>query len=418
MNNLKNAFSSLANRSILITLILGFSSGLPLALTSSTLKAWYATTSVSLVSISFVAFAALPYTFKFLWAPFMDRFVPPFLGRRRGWIVICQLALCLFIAGMALLSPSEEPRLLVALACIVAFLSASQDIAIDAYRVDLLHPDERPMGAAMGVNGYRIAMLVSGGLVLILAEYFGWRFAYLMMSVILAVTILASVWGPESEKNIVVPKTLWDSTVLPFKDFLMRPQAVAILCFIALYKLGDAFAGAFSQTFLIRAVHMSLVEIGTLIKISGFFGTVVGTMVGAMWIPKLGWFRSLYIFGIMQAVANLMYMPLIWTGPNYLLAGNAIFIDNLFGGMATAAFAGLLMSLCNVKFSAFQYSLFSALSAVGRVFISPVAGSIAEHYGWASFFLSSLLFAAPGLILLFWIRNDFSWNSSEAEKPA
>lgn len=413
---MKNFLSTLTDRPVYISLLLGFASGLPLALTSSTLQAWYATTSISLVSIGFVGLAALPYTFKFLWAPLMDRFIPPFLGRRRGWIVLCQLALCIFIVTMACLTPEETPRLLLAIACIVAFLSASQDIAIDAYRADLFKPNERAMGAAMAVNGYRIAMLISGGLALVLADHFGWRFAYLTMASLLAINIIASFFGPEPERTSAAPKRLWDCTVTPFVDFLSRPQAIAILCFVVLYKLGDAFAGSMCQTFLIRKVQMSLSEIGTLIKISGFVGTIIGTVLGAYWVPKLGWLRALFLFGILQAFANLLYMPLIWTGPNYLVAGTAIFMDNLCGGMGTAAFVGLLMGLCNPKFTAFQYALLSALSSVGRVFISPVAGGIANTYGWETFFISSLLFAIPGLILIFWIKNDFNWNTSEAQR--
>lgn len=400
---------------MLVSLFLGFSSGLPLALTGSTLQAWYATTSVSLVSIGFVSLASMPYTFKFLWAPFMDHFIPPFLGRRRGWILLCQLALCVFIVLMAFFSPEENPKLLLGMAFIVVFLSASQDIAIDAYRADLFKPEERAMGAAMAVNGYRIAMLVSGGLALILADFLGWRFTYCAMAALLGMNIIAAFLGPEPERVGTAPKHLVDCIVQPFFDFMSRPQALLILLFVPLYKLGDAFAGSMCQTFLIRKVQMSLSEIGSLIKISGFVGTIAGTLLGALWVPKLGWFRSLYLFGVLQALANLLYMPLIWTGINYPIAGAAIFADNFFGGMGTAAFVGLLMGLCNPKFTAFQFALLSALSLVGRVFISPVAGKIADSFGWEAFFISSLFFAVPGLLLLFWIKNDFNWNTTEAQ---
>lgn len=414
---MKNILSSLTDRSILISLLLGFSSALPLALTGSTLQAWYAKTStVSLVSIGFVGLAGLPYTFKFLWAPFMDRFLPPFLGRRRGWIVVCQLALGVFIMTMASLSPSENPNLLLGIAFIVAFLSASQDIAIDAYRADLLKPENRAMGAAMGVNGYRIAMLVSGGLALVLADYLGWRFTYLVMGFLLLLNVLTAVLGPEPKLvGTPPPRNIVDCIIQPFFDFLSRPQAIAILFFVVFYKLGDAFAGSMCQTFLIRKVQMSLSEIGTIIKFFGFIGTVTGTLVGALWIPKLGWLRALYVFGILQVLANLLFMPLIWTGPNYLIAGSAIFADNFFGGMGTAAFVGLLMGLCNPRFTAFQFALLSSLSSVGRVFISPIAGGIAASYGWEAFFAASLVFAVPGLLLLSWIKNDFQWNITEAQ---
>lgn len=399
-----------------MSLFLGFSSGLPLPLTSSVLQAWYATSQVSLLSISFVGLASLPYTLKFFWAPLMDRYIPPFLGRRRGWVLICQLLLACFLVLMTFYSPQTHPQILLGLACVVAFLSASQDIAVDAYRVDLLSPGERPMGAAMTVNGYRVALLVAGGLVLVLAEFWGWPFAYITMAVLMILSTGATLLGPEPEQPAKPPVKLLKGTLESLTDFLNRPQALWILVFVVCYKLGDAFAGSLCVTFLIRAVHMTLLEIGTLIKISGFVGTLVGTFLGALWMPKLGFIRALIIFGFFQALANLFYLPLLWTGPNYVLAGCAIFGDNLFGGMATAAFLSLLMSLCNPQFTAFQFALLSALSAVGRVFISPVAGSIAETFGWEAFFMASLLFALPGLILLYWFRNDFEWHFAEAEK--
>lgn len=347
----------------------------------------------------------------------MDRWVPPFLGRRRGWMLLCQAFLCFFIAVMASLSPETHPKFLLMIAAVVVFFSASQDIAVDAYRTDLLTAEQRPMGAAMFVNGYRIALLISGGLSLVLADYFGWHFAYAIMGLLMGIGIIATLFGPETN-SVVPPKKLWDCTVVPFIDFLSRPYAIVILLFILFYKLGDAFAGSLTSAFLIRKVQMSLTEIGTLMKITGFFGTIIGTLIGAFLMPKLGWYRSLMLFGLLQALSNLVFIPLIWIGPNYLLAGTALFTDNLCGGMGTTAFMGLLMALCNHRYTAFQYALLSSLSAVGRVFISPVAGVIAESYGWETFFLSSLLFAAPGLLLLMWFGHDFKWDYSEAKVQA
>lgn len=415
---MNESIRALTHRSILVTLLLGFSSGLPLALTSSTLQAWFATTSISLTSIGFAGLVTLPYTLKFLWAPFMDRWIPPFLGRRRGWMLICQGALCVLIALMATLSPETEPKFLLGVAALVVFASASQDISVDAYRTDLLKTDERPMGAAMFVNGYRIAMLVSGGLTLVLADFFGWHAAYSMMAALMGIGIFASLIGPEPDEIKNPPKKLWDCAVVPFIDFLSRPYAVWLLIFIVCYKLGDAFAGSMTSAFLIREVHMSLTEIGTLMKVTGFIGTIVGTTLGAILMPRLGWFGSLFLFGILQASANLLFIPLIWWGPNYFFATSALFMDNVSGGMGTTAFMGLLMALCNHRFSAFQYALLSSLSAVGRVFISPLAGLIAQNYGWETFFLSSLLFSAPGLLLLVWFRNDFIWDYSEIKSTA
>ncbi len=391
---------------LIITLILGFSSGLPLALAGSTLQAWLTVSGLSLKAIGFVGLAATPYTIKFLWAPLMDRWSPPFLGRRRGWIAICQLLLCLCILWMAFLDPNTHPHILFWLAAAIAFLSASQDIAIDAYRADILQPDERPMGAAMAINGYRVAMLVSGGLALVIADHIGWKNMYFVMASLMGIGIVATVLGPNPEEQSAVhaPRTLWDCTILPIVDFLKRPQALWILLFIVFYKLGDAFAGALTQTFLLRAIKMSLSEVGSLVKLLGFLGTIVGTTMGAWYVPRLGWFKALFIFGILQALSNLSYLALLYTGPDYVIAGSSIFFENLCGGMGSAAFTGLLMGLCNARFTAFQYALFSSLSAVGRVFIGPIAGIIAQ-YGWPEYFIASLVFAVPGLLLLCLFKN-------------
>lgn len=417
---MKKINSLWTDRAILVSLLLGFSSGLPLALTGGTLQAWFASSStISLTAIGFMSLVSLPYTFKFLWAPVMDRYVPPFLGRRRGWILLCQIFLAIAIACMALFSPNEQPNMIMILAGLIAFLSASSDIAIDAYRVDMLTPKERPLGAAMSVNGYRIAMLISGGLALVIADVWGWKYAYLLMAGLLSIGVIATFIGPEPEVQVSPPKRLWDCTVLPFKDFLTRPHAIWILIFIVFYKLGDAFAGNLISSFLIRAIHMSLTEIGTLVKFSGFLGTIFGTILGAIWIPKLGWYRSLIIFGIIQALANLIYLPLLWIGPNYILAGSAIFFDNFFGGMGTAAFIGFIMGLCNPRYTAFQFALLSALSAVGRTFIGPIAGYVAQTFGWEIYFSASLLFATPGLLLIWMFRDSIEkMNAEMAEQRA
>lgn len=414
---MKKFYSALTDKTVLIALLLGFSSGLPLALSGGALQAWFASaSSASLVAIGFLSIVGLPYTFKFLWAPIMDRYTPAFLGRRRGWILICQTLLAITIASMAMFSPATEPTALMTLAFMLAFLSASSDIVIDAYKIELLQPKVRALGAAMGVNGYRIAMLVAGGLTLVLADHWGWRVAYLVMAGLVSVGILTSIFAPEPELKTTPPKTLVDSVVLPFVDYFSRPQSVWILVFIVFYKLGDAFAGNLISAFLIRAIHMSLTEIGTLVKVSGFLGTILGTILGGLWIPRLGWFRSLIIFGVIQALSNLIYLPLIWVGPNYLLAGSAIFMDNFFGGMGTAAYVGFIMGLCNPRFTAFQYALLCALSAIGRTFIGPVAGYFAETFGWEIYFISSLLFAAPGLALIWWLRGSIEKMNADMEE--
>lgn len=401
-------------RRVAVTFFLGLSSALPLALSGSTLNAWYTTSGVSLKEIGFVGLAGLPYTLKFLWAPFMDRFVPPLLGRRRGWMLICQFLLCLTIGSMTLFTPDTYPKVLFLLASLVAFFSASQDIALDAYTTDVLPEKQRALGAAMKVNGYRIGMLVSGGLTLVIADHFGWKMGYLTMATLMGIGVIATLLGPNPAEKEAPPKRIWDCTVLPFMDFLKRPQSVWILLLIVFYKFGDAFGGALCQTFMLREIHMTLTEVGTLAKLSGFFGTITGTLIGAVLIQKWSWFKSLLIFGVLQAISNLSYMILLWTGSNYFVAGGSFFVENFCGGMGTVAFLGLLMGLCNARFTAFQFALLSSLSMVGRVFVSPLAGFIADDYGWIAYFMSSLVLSAPGLLLLLLLKNSIQ-NMTETQ---
>ncbi len=402
---MKSVFSVFTKPRMLAVFFLGISSGFPFALSHGTLQAWFTDSGLSLKAIGWVGLAVFPYNFKFLWAPVMDRFVPPFLGRRRGWILICQLLLCLGIGSMVFFTPVSHPKILFAMACIIAFISASQDIVVDAYRTDILEPEERAIGGAMGQNGFRIAMLISGGLALTIADHLGWRFTYLFMTALMAANIIVTLLSPEP-KEVLTPRTLRDGVVLPFADFLKRPQALWILLFIVFYKLGDAFAGSLNQTYLMREIHMSLTEIGILVKLVGFFGVVFGTISGGLMVIRLGWFRSLLIFGLLQAITNLAYMPLMWTGSNYLIAGFALLIENFCGGMAAAAFAGLLMNLCNARFSATQFALFSSLATIGVSFIKPIAAMVAEEYGWISYFMGSLALSVPGILLLFLLKGS------------
>lgn len=408
----KRYYRALTDRVILISLLLGFSSGLPFALVAGTLKNWFTVSGISLQAISFVPLILIPYNLKFCWAPLIDRFIPPFMGRRRGWILICQLLLMVGIAAMSFFSPSHHPEVLVVLAVLVAFLSASQDIVIDAYRVDVLPASKRAWGAAMGVDGYRVAVLVSGSGALILAEHWGFQAVYLLMAVLISVGIIANLLAPEPELTIEAPRDFASSLILPLKDFLYRPRAIWILLFIACYRLGDTFTETMLQPFLIRKMQMSLTEIALLVKTSTFLGVVLGAMVGGAWIPKLGWYRALFIFGLLQSLANLVYLPLMWIGPNYTLLGSAMFIDNFSSGMSTTALVGLLMGLCNHRFSAFQFALLSAVMSIGR-FISPLAGWTVETYGWEFYFLSSLVIAAPGLVLLSLLKSNIARMSGE-----
>lgn len=394
------------SRRISTVMLLGFSSGLPLALTGGTLQAWMAVSGVDLRTIGIFALVGLPYTVKFLWSPLMDHFVPPWLGRRRGWIVLTQLCLMAGIAALAFSSPKHAPLLMGAFALLVAFASASQDIVIDAYRTDVLHEKERGVGAAVSVMGYRIAMLVSGAVALILSSQVGWQSTYLLMAALMAIGVLSALFGPEPEERISPPKSLQEAVLGPLKDFFSRRGAIALLLLIVLYKLGDAYAGTMTVAFLIRGVGFSTADVGTINKGLGLVSLIVGAMFGGTLMVRLGLFSSLMIFGLLQAVSNLAFMALAWGGKSYPMMVFAVAFENLCGGMGTAAFVSLLMALCNHRFSATQYALLSSLAALGRIFIAPTSGYLVESIGWAQFFFVTTLTALPGLLMLWWLRDE------------
>jgi len=396
------------SRRVAPLLALGFASGLPLALTGGTLQAWATVEQVSLQQIGFLTLVGTAYTLKFLWAPLVDRYAPPWLGRRRGWMVLMQVLLALGILAMGCLSPGQNLLPLALIAVFVAFCSATQDIAFDAYRSDVLHKDERGAGAALSVLGYRLAMLVSGGLALILADqWLGWGTTYMLMGGLMLLAALASFWAPEPEVPAQTPRSLTRAVIEPFNEFFSRPEAVTVLVLIVLYKLGDAFAGALSTTFLIRAAGYTATEVGTVNKLLGLAATIVGALAGGALMAWLGLYRSLMLFGVLQAISNLGFW-LISVGPHSIwLMATGVGIENLCGGMGTAAFVALLMGLCNQQFSATQFALLSALSAVGRTYLAgPLTPPLVQYAGWPTFFLLTVLIALPGLLLLHWRRKD------------
>lgn len=394
------------SRRIAFITVFGFASGLPLALSYGTLQAWMAVDGVNMKTIGAFALVGLPYTLKFLWSPLMDRFVPPFLDRRRGWILLTQLMLVVGIAGMALLSPADMPLAAAALALFIAFSSASQDIVIDAYRTDVLHEKERGLGAAVFVMGYRIAMIVSGAIALIMADQIGWRATYLAMAAIMGIGILASFLGPSPNARIIPPRSIAEAVWGPLKDFFSRQGAMRFLLLIVLYKLCDAYAGALLSPFLIRGAGFSLTEVGTINKLFGFASLIIGGLFGGTLMVTLGLFRSLMVFGILQAVSILSFAALAWVGKSYPLMIFAVAFENMTGGMGTAAFVALLMALCNQRFSATQYALLSSIAALGRTFIAPTSGFLVEAVGWTGYFIFATLTALPALGILWWLKAD------------
>jgi PAT family beta-lactamase induction signal transducer AmpG len=394
------------NRRVAVVCLLGFSSGLPLALTSGTLQAWMTVSGVDLATIGIFTLVGIPYTWKFLWAPFMDRYVPPFLGRRRGWIAAMQMLLGAGIAIMGALDPVTMPWALAALALMVAFISASQDVVFDAYRADVLRPAERGIGAAVSVLGYRLAMLVSGALALILSDQIGWQNTYWLMAVLMIAAIGATLFGPEPEVKVIPPKTLTEAVIEPLREFFARHGAWGLLLLIVLYKLGDAFAGSLTTAFLIRGVDFTPTEVGAINKGMGLAATLVGVVFGGILMARLGLFRSLLMFGILQAISNLTFMWLAAIGKDYAVMVLAVGFENLAGGMGTAAFVALLMGMCDKRFTASQFALLSALAAVGRVYVGPASGYMVESIGWTTFFGFTFLIALPGLLLLFLMRRS------------
>jgi PAT family beta-lactamase induction signal transducer AmpG len=388
------------SRRIGVMVLAGFSSGLPLALTGGTLQAWMTVAGVDLRTIGVFALVGIPYTVKFLWAPLMDRFVPPWMGRRRGWMFLTQAALAVGIAAMAFGNPGAAPWALGATALLVVFSSASQDIVIDAYRTDVLREPERGPGAAVFVTGYRIAMLVSGAVALILSEQIGWRNTYLLMASLMFVGIATTIFGPEPEIRVTPPKSLQEAVTGPLREFFSRRAAGALLLLIVLYKLGDAYAGTLTTAFLIRGVGFSPTEVGTINKGLGLVSLILGAMAGGTLMVRLGLYRSLMFFGILQAVSNLSFMFLSWLGKSYAMLLFTVAFENLCGGMGTAAFVALLMALCDHRYTATQYALLSSLAALGRIFVAPSSGYVVESVGWALFFLLTAVTALPGLWML------------------
>ncbi|MCA3250243.1 MAG: MFS transporter [Rubrivivax sp.] len=510
---------------LLVVTVLGFASGLPLALTGQAMQAWLTVEGLDLATIGFLSLVGLPYTFKFLWAPLMDRFELPWLGRRRGWLVLTQLALAGVLLALAATSPKDAIRVFALLAVLVAFVSASQDVVVDAYRTELLGPAERGLGASLGVMGYRLAMILSGGIALIwtdAAQGGGWAWpeVYRLMAGLMLVAALFSAFalprlpaaarptsaarhdlvgfaavlaavavgvvltdrfgppvagalvGPLLEGSTLpealrkrwidlatlllgiaftLPLAAWAARRARFETLLAglgsyfaTPGAAGFLVFIVLYKLGDAFAGSLLTPFLLKSMAYTSAEVGVVNKVLGLWLTIGGALVGGVLMLKLGLWRALMVFGLLQLVSNLGFWWLATLGPEGkgVLPGTVIpafdwgFVrlaaptpvdggllmvvafENISGGMGTAAFVAFLMSLCNQRFTATQFALLSAFASVGRVWVGPLAGVLAQTIGWPAFFVLSTVLAVPALVLLWWLRASVRALEAPARAPA
>lgn len=387
------------NRRVLSLLGLGFSSGLPLALTGATLQAWMTSEKVDLRIIGVFSLVGLPYTAKVLWAPIMDRYTPPWLGRRRGWILITQVLLAASVFILGLCSPVSMPWLVAALAVMIAFFSASQDIVVDAYRADVLRERELGAGAATTVVGYRVALLVSGALAMILSDHLSWHMVYSFMAAIMLCGTFFTLWAPEPAERVVPPKSLREAVWQPLISYFRRSGAVEMLFFIMVYKLGDAIAGAMTTPFLLD-LGFTRTDVGTVNKAFGLMSTILGALAGGSIVARIGVNRSLWIFAFLQAFSNLAFTGLALLGKNYPAMVAAIGLENICGGMGTAAFVAFMMSLCDKRFTATQYAMLTSFMAISRVLAGVPTGLMVHSLGWPMFYSVSVLGALPGILLL------------------
>jgi len=390
--------------------VMGFACGLPLLLTMSVLQAWMKEEGVDLAVIGLFALVGLPYTVKFLWAPLVDRVTLPLLGRRRGWLLIFQVGLAFSIAGLGMTRPATSPGMVAFVALLVTFFSASQDIVVDAYRREDLADEELGLGSSLYVNGYRVGMLLASGGGLILADHVSFRTVYLVMATCLLPGILATLLTPEPPKPEGSPKTMKQAVMDPLAEYFSRPGALWILAFILLYKVGDSMASAMTTPFYLD-IGFSKTEIGTVVKLFGFWATLLGGLAGGILMLKLGIGRALWIFGILQGVSTAGFAVLVWTGAMVPVLAAVIAFENVTGGMGTTAYAAYMASITDRRFTATQYALLSSLMGVPRVIASAPTGYLAQWLGWPVFFISCALVAIPGLLLLLKITRVERLNS-------
>jgi PAT family beta-lactamase induction signal transducer AmpG len=421
MSKFGDAVRLYSDRRMVAILAMGFSSGLPLALTGATLSIWLKEDGISLTAIGLFAQVGLAYNLKFLWAPVIDRVPLPFLtarlGRRRGWAVFIQLLLALSILVLAQADPATDPWRTALIAVVVAFFSASQDIVIDAFRVELLQDREQGAGAAATQVGYRIGMLASGAGALYLASAFGWHAAYSILACLVAVGMAAVLLIHEpSAPRPLRENWLRAAIVEPFADFMTRHGWLLILLFVVLYKTGDAVAGWMSGPFYI-SLGFSKVEIASISKVFGLVASMAGVILGGGLVLRVGIMRALLVGGVLQAVSNLAYIAQLWTGHDLGMLAVTIATENVTGGIGSAAFVAYLSRLCNPAFTATQYALLSALASVSRTFVASGGGWLADRLGWAPFFTASTLLCVPGLLLLLYLMRWPEPSRSAAIAP-
>jgi len=393
-----------------ITMVMGFSSGLPFLLTGGTFKMWLARESIDLKTIGFMSWVGLAYSLKFMWAPLLDRYQLTRNGRRKSWLILTQVALVGFLAIMGTFDPTTSLTPLVITTIIVAFFSATQDSIIDAYRREFLPDDEMGLGASMTTYGYRIAMLLSGGLGIGLVgegNYnITWNQLYFAMAALMSVGLITSFFIPEPEVAEPPPKSLQDAIIEPFKEFFTRPQALLLLTFVIAFKLGDSISGQMLNKFYVD-MQFTNQDVGFIAKTVGLFSSLVGLFLGGILIKKLKVYRALIIFGVLQALSTAYFMTLTLTGPQNWALALAVIFEDITSGMGTSAFLAFMAMLTNKRFSATQYALLASFASLGRNFFSGFSGIMVEQLGWANFFITCGLLALPGIFMAVYIKNKY-----------
>ena len=392
----------LASPRMLAILIMAAASGFPNQITESALQAWLKDAGATNTTIGVMSYVALPYLLKFLWAPFIDRYPLPFLGRRRGWILAMQLALAAAIALLALQNPAASLGALSVCAVMIVFFSATQDISIDAYRTDVSLPNERGLAAAAANLGYRTASYAALAIALIVADHFGWRPAFLILAAAMLLFCVATVLAPSSH-NRYQPRSLTESVIEPLRQLLGTPSALALIAVVLLFKIGDAFANKLFTPFMMD-VGFSKTEIGVIIKALFTASSLVGSVLGGILMVRLGLLRSMLTFGVLQALSNLLYCLLAIAGKSYPIMGLAVVVEHVAAAMGSIALVALIMALCDLRYSAFQYALLSALALLPRYTLGYPAGWVADHEGWYAYYVMSFVIALPGLAMV-WLKR-------------
>ena len=384
---------------MIVAFIMGFAAGLPLLLTIGLMQAWMKDAGVDLTVIGLMNLVQIPYTWKFLWAPLLDRYSIPFLGRRKGWLTITQLALMTAITGLGFSDPQRHIGLMALMACLVAFFSATQDIVIDAYRREDLADRELGLGSSLYIYGYRLGMLLAGGGGLIMADHMPFFQVYGFMALCLLPCLITTWLTPEPPVAEGTPATLKEAVVAPLIEYFQRPEAIWMLAFILFYKIGDTMASAISTPFYLD-LGFSKSQVGTVVKLFGFWATIAGAGIGGIAILRLGISRCLWIFGVLQAMSTACFALLARVGDFLPALAGVIAFENFSSGMGTSAFVAFMASITNKKFTATQYALLSSLMGIPRVFASAPTGFMAKTMGWEGFFIFCTLIAIPGMMIL------------------